>query len=480
MKEKSIRTRFTITLSLLVVVGLVFYARLFLFDLDKVPRGGLVDSREVYAISQGSSVQGPKFKEVDISPRKVSLGDNQQLIVKMENPEGVVEVKAITELDSSVKEIVLNKTGDDEWKTEWKVEDTSTKTYRTTFIALAKNGEKNQFTLAWSDPCSGVPLGGTGTLSANCTISGVDGVDNGSLNLNGYTLTIGSGSTFVWNSGFSITTNGTLAVSGELKKTNLWIRDVDADGYAPNSTDQVAQNTQPAGYQRRYTRSGTSDCNDNSVSTWQYLTGYQDSDGDGVTLGGAQSVCSGDSLPSGWRSSSNGSDCNDGNPSIWQYLTGYWDGDGDSYGAGAANNVCSGSSLPGGWVTNSSDCYDLNASAKPGQTDYSTLNRGDGSYDYDCNGSQDQDPSVSCVTNLAGCQGNTPFTDFTWRPGFASAIGCGQTAPWYSRVQEHESQVCDHPTGGPTDLTTCSQSYVVPYFHGTQTTAPSSKQVACR
>jgi hypothetical protein len=33
------------------------------------------------------------------------------------------------------------------------------------------------------------------------------------------------------------------------------------------------------------------------------------------------------------------------------------------------------------------DCYDNNANAKPGQTAWFTTNRGDGSYDYDCNGS---------------------------------------------------------------------------------------------
>lgn len=480
MKRKNTRTWFAIIFSIFLVVGLAIYAQLFRFDLDSLPRGGVVNSQEVYAISQGPLVDGPRFKEVDINPRKVSLGDRQQLIVKMEKPEEVASVEATTELDSSVKEIILTRTENNDWQAEWIVEDTSTKTYRTTFIAVAKDGTTNQFTMAWSDPCSGVPLGGTGTLSANCTISGVDGVDNGSLNLNGYTLTIGSGSTFVWNSGFSITANGTLAVSGELKKSSLWIRDVDADGYAPNTTDQVAGDSQPAGYQRRYTRSGTSDCNDNSVSTWQYLTGYQDSDGDSVTTGSAQSVCSGASLPTGWRSSSNSSDCNDSNASVWQNLTGYWDGDGDGYGTGGAQSVCSGASLASGYVTNASDCYDLNANARPGQISYFTFGRGDGNYDYDCNGSQDQDPSVSCVTNLVGCQGNTPFTDFTWRPGFVSAIGCGQTAPWYSRVQEHESQVCDHPTGVPSDLTSCSQSYIVPYFHGTQTTAPGSQTVACR
>ena len=39
-------------------------------------------------------------------------------------------------------------------------------------------------------------------------------------------------------------------------------------------------------------------------------------------------------------------------------------------------------------VTNSDDCYDGNANAKPGQSSYFSSNRGDGSYDYNCDGSQ--------------------------------------------------------------------------------------------
>lgn len=36
------------------------------------------------------------------------------------------------------------------------------------------------------------------------------------------------------------------------------------------------------------------------------------------------------------------------------------------------------------------DCYDANANAKPGQTAWFTTNRGDGSFDYNCDGSSTQ------------------------------------------------------------------------------------------
>lgn len=45
-------------------------------------------------------------------------------------------------------------------------------------------------------------------------------------------------------------------------------------------------------------------------------------------------------------------------------------------------------------TSNTLDCYDNNANAKPGQTAYFGTNRGDGSFDYDCDGSVTRDPSL--------------------------------------------------------------------------------------
>jgi len=56
---------------------------------------------------------------------------------------------------------------------------------------------------------------------------------------------------------------------------------------------------------------GLLDCNDGDINVWQNLIGYQDTDLDTYTTGSAQDVCSGNSLPSGWRSSPNAEDCND-------------------------------------------------------------------------------------------------------------------------------------------------------------------------
>ena len=53
----------------------------------------------------------------------------------------------------------------------------------------------------------------------------------------------------------------------------------------------------------------------------------------------------------------------------------------------------------------STDCYDSNANAKPGQTQYFSAHRGDGSYDYNCDGSENKnnDNCYSCEPAWSSC-----------------------------------------------------------------------------
>jgi hypothetical protein len=63
----------------------------------------------------------------------------------------------------------------------------------------------------------------------------------------------------------------------------------------------------------------------------------------------------------------------------------YADTDGDGFGDhNAALEACA---QPEGYVENADDCYDGNEAAKPGQTEWFAVERGDGSFDYDCDGS---------------------------------------------------------------------------------------------
>jgi hypothetical protein len=63
----------------------------------------------------------------------------------------------------------------------------------------------------------------------------------------------------------------------------------------------------------------------------------------------------------------------------------YRDADGDNYGNPSLTTLSI--TQPAGYVSNNTDCYDSNANAKPGQTSYFATSRGDGSFDYDCSGS---------------------------------------------------------------------------------------------
>ena len=96
-------------------------------------------------------------------------------------------------------------------------------------------------------------------------------------------------------------------------------------------------------------------------------------------------------------------------PQTW-----YRDADGDGY--GTSTTTTSACTQPAGYVSNSSDCYDGNINAKPGQTAFFTVNRGDGSFDYDCSGG---------ITYRTG-SGSTPISRVT---GVISCGGLNCTEP---------------------------------------------------
>ncbi len=118
-------------------------------------------------------------------------------------------------------------------------------------------------------------------------------------------------------------------------------------------------------------------------------------------------------------------------------VTGYQDSDGDGYGVGAAQTFCD--SLPAGYVSNNQDCYDSNANAKPGQTSYFTTNRGDGSFDYNCNGLEDKDPTINCLTNgPSSCATGTGV-----HAGYQGSVPpCGSSGTWVA-VDKYNSVTCD-------------------------------------
>ena len=149
-------------------------------------------------------------------------------------------------------------------------------------------------------------------------------------------------------------------------------------------------------------------------------------------------------------------DCDDSDPTKWRILTGYLDSDNDGYGAGSVQNICSGDTLPLGYVSNSDDCYDNNADARPGQTSCFTIDRGDRSFDYDCNNTE-----LRCNANAAHGQcGTGPYCHNAClnccpSPGAicgSTVICCGCGAPsqcpgvngcgWYTDISVKVTVTC--------------------------------------
>ena len=63
------------------------------------------------------------------------------------------------------------------------------------------------------------------------------------------------------------------------------------------------------------------------------------------------------------------------------------DADGDGFGAAGAQPTLAERPIAG-MVANRLDCFDGNAAARPGQTDWFERDRGDGSFDYNCDGQE--------------------------------------------------------------------------------------------
>ena len=197
--------------------------------------------------------------------------------------------------------------------------------------------------------CAPSASGATFTVNGSCSFVGgttagtAVGVDYGTeantavlKTTSGTTLTVSANQTLATGS-LDLTSGGSFVlISGSQIKigTPLYITDTDADGY-PSPSDTALYYGWVTGRVRRSSLvSMTLDCNDASASVFRSVAGYLDSDADG-------------------------------------------------YGAGAYT-TCVGAT--GSYVASGTDCYDGNASAYPGSGACSGGNRGDGSYDWNCDG----------------------------------------------------------------------------------------------
>lgn len=222
-----------------------------------------------------------------------------------------------------------------------------------------------------------------------------------------------------------------------------------------------------------YVTNGT-DCNDGSSFVYRNIGSlYDDTDRDGYTdsLQGVGTRCVGLSQLVGtrtyyrattglytWTSTSLGTDCLDTNASVFQVQTNLLnddDNDGYPYPNDNAFSACAGSavSISGrlyyigqsgtadyldkgdcigrqGNNCPTLDCYDQNASARPGQSAYFTSARGDGSFDYDCSGTVASSPASG--TYCASVTATTFYSDAACSVGPAGANLCNAPTAWVS------------------------------------------------
>ena len=120
----------------------------------------------------------------------------------------------------------------------------------------------------------------------------------------------------------------------------------------------------------------------------------------------------------------------------------FTDADGDGHGAGTAIAMCE---APVGYSPIGDDCDDGNPDAWPGQTMFFGLPRGDGSFDYDCDGAEDPwradiatcsfDPVTGIVTGgtigwVSECLTSTRYGCEAW--AYKAPPGCGEVGSWRS------------------------------------------------
>ena len=118
----------------------------------------------------------------------------------------------------------------------------------------------------------------------------------------------------------------------------------------------------------------------------------------------------------------------------------YRDEDGDGF--GDRRSARRAAKQPLGYVANSHDCFDRSRDARPGQLKFFSRQRGDGSFDYDCDGRET--PQTTAVA--AGCKSITRFgipircwAETGWQAGVPA---CGRDGKWLASC-EHSTLSCE-------------------------------------
>ncbi len=300
------------------------YVRRYELNSGETTSSKKIDGNSKFTLSPGKQVfkvasavtTGPKIIQATIDPLDVKVGDTQNLSLVVQSAVTIGAVTAKIETDNGIIDLPLTLEGetpsaellperfkvtggnklvllDDEesikniavagiktasavsepknltYAGSWVVKDTHTAKYQTSFVVKDINGVENSILMAWSDPCSTFTAGDR-TINTTCSFSDIDGADNGNLTIaSTRTVTLQSGANLVINQGKSLIIDGTIIVAtgAQIKKTNLWRTDTDADAWA-SSASFTAQDAQPAGKVRAYLAPNTTDCYDSNSSVW--------------------------------------------------------------------------------------------------------------------------------------------------------------------------------------------------------------------
>jgi len=120
----------------------------------------------------------------------------------------------------------------------------------------------------------------------------------------------------------------------------------------------------------------------------------------------------------------------------------YRDADGDGF--GDPKKSVSACQSPEGFVDNRDDCYDGNRRARPGQRDYFAIQRGDGSYDYDCDGRQTRRFTTRAFCRLREREAGGCVLASGW--GRGKIPQCGEPAVFAWKVCREQVFVKPPPT----------------------------------
>ena len=310
--------------------------------------------RAEYSVSSNAGIY-PEFKHVIVDPVDVHVGDNQTFTAEVYSPNGIESVVTTTQLDTQVLNLPLEKisesSGVETWSVTWQVYDTHIEVYRTTFTATDNAGNQNSVDLTWTDDCTDQFVHGAQSLiDTPCTVNSLDGADTSNIVISGVTLTLDTGGAVAYTPGNSVSKSGNgkiLFNGGSLTKQYLFYPDADEDLSRDNSTYSISTSSSRSGFVRAVNSTTSNDCDTSNSAVSVNRTQRLDTDSDNYTLTG----------------------------SIFCASSSTWGNNACTTGSSNYSKNSTGTCLIIGNLSGT-DCYDLNASAKTGQTSYFTAIRG--------------------------------------------------------------------------------------------------------